>query len=78
MNLANSAHLVILSKTVIKTGAQQVNLKIALATLFLFASSGCIVVGGYSSGRGFWLWPGSIVFLLIGLGLLLLMFFRRR
>jgi len=62
---------------VIKTGATQVNLKIALATLLLFASSGCIVVGGYSSGRGFWLWPGSIVFILIGLLLLFLMFRRR-
>jgi len=52
--------------------------KIALISLLLLISSGCVVVGGYSSGRGFWLWPGSIVFLLIGLFLLLMMVFRRR
>jgi hypothetical protein len=55
-----------------------VKLKLAVASLLLLASTGCIVVGGYSSGRGFWLWPGSIVFLLIGLFLLLMMVFRRR
>ena len=52
--------------------------KTAVLTLLLLTSTGCVVVGGYSSGRGFWLWPGSIVFLLIGLLLLALMFFRRR
>jgi len=57
---------------------RRVNLKIALTSLLLLASSGCIVVGGYSSGRGFWIWPGSIVLLLIGLLLFGLMFFRRR
>jgi hypothetical protein len=55
-----------------------VRLKLAIATLLALASTGCVVVGGYSSGRGFWLWPGSIVFLLIGLFLLLMMVFRRR
>jgi fatty acid desaturase len=55
-----------------------VKLKLAVASLLLLASTGCVVVGGYSSGRGFWLWPGSIVFLLIGLFLLLMMVFRRR
>jgi hypothetical protein len=53
-------------------------LKLAISMLMLLASTGCVVVGGYSSVRGFWLWPGSIVFLLIGLLLLGLMFFRRR
>jgi len=52
--------------------------KITIIVLLLLTSTGCIVVGGYSSGRGFWIWPGSIVFLLIGLFLLWLMFFRRR
>ena len=33
-------------------------LKIAIVSLLLLTSSGCVVVGGYSSGRGFWLWPG--------------------
>jgi hypothetical protein len=46
--------------------------------LLLLSSTGCVVVGGYSSDRGFWLWPGSIVLLLIGLLLLGLMIFRRR
>jgi len=55
-----------------------VKLKIALGSLLLLTSSGCIIAGGYSSRRGFWLWPGSIVFLLIGLFLLLMMVFRRR
>ncbi|HYV13438.1 MAG TPA: hypothetical protein VE980_21215 [Pyrinomonadaceae bacterium] len=53
-------------------------LKFAIASLLLLASTGCIVVGGYSSGRGFWIWPGSIVLLLLGLLLFGLMFFRRR
>ena len=51
---------------------------LSLLVLLLLTSTGCVVVGGYSSGRGFWLWPGSIVFLLIGLFLLLMMVFRRR
>jgi len=55
-----------------------VKLKFAIASLLLLASTGCIVVGGYSSGRGFWIWPGSIVLLLLGLLLFGLMFFRRR
>jgi hypothetical protein len=38
-------------------------LGILLATLLF--SSGCVVVGGYSSGRGFFLWPGTFVILLI-------------
>ena len=33
-------------------------------TLLLFFSSGCIVAGGYSSGRGWFIWPGTIGILL--------------
>jgi hypothetical protein len=55
-----------------------VRLRAAAVLLLLLSSTGCIVVGGYSSGRGFWIWPGSIVLLLIGLLLFALMFFRRR
>jgi len=50
----------------------------ACLVILSLTSSGCIVVGGYSSGRGFWIWPGSIVLLLIGLLLFAMMFFRRR
>ena len=39
---------------------------------------GCVVVGGYSSGRGFWIWPGTFVLLAIGAVLLLLIVRRRR
>ena len=52
-------------------------LRVVAVLLLLLSSTGCVVVGGYSSGRGFWLWPGSIVFILIGLALLFLMFRRR-
>jgi len=51
-------------------------LKLALASLLLLASTGCIVVGGYSSERGWFIWPGTFVLLIIALILFLL--FRRR
>ncbi|HET6852227.1 MAG TPA: hypothetical protein VFH46_07875 [Pyrinomonadaceae bacterium] len=51
-------------------------LKFALASLFLLASTGCIVVGGYSSERGWFVWPGTFVLLIVALVLFLL--FRRR
>jgi hypothetical protein len=51
-------------------------LKIALASLFLLASTGCIVVGGYSSDRGWFIWPGTFVLLIVALVIFLL--FRRR
>lgn len=37
---------------------------------------GCVVVGGYSSEGGWFLWPGTIVIFVIGAALFLL--FRRR
>ena len=52
--------------------------KLAIVSLMLLASTGCIVVGGYSSGRGLWIWPGSIIIFLIGLVFFLLMLFRSR
>ena len=52
--------------------------KTAIVSLLLLSSTGCIVVGGYSSDRGWYIWPGSIVLILIGLLLFFLMFFRRR
>jgi len=51
-------------------------LKIALASLLLLVSTGCIVVGGYTNERGWFIWPGTFVLLMIGLILFLL--FRRR
>lgn len=44
--------------------------------LILLLSSGCLVVAGYSSERGWFLWPGTFVILLLGAVLILL--FRRR
>jgi hypothetical protein len=35
--------------------------RIAIVLLTQLASSGCVVVGGYSSERGWFLWPGTIV-----------------
>lgn len=52
--------------------------RLAIASVLLFASTGCIVVGGYSSDRGWFIWPGSIVLILVGLLLFVLMFVRRR
>jgi len=54
-----------------------VRVKLAIGTLFLLTSTGCVVVGGYSSDRGWFIWPGTFVLLLVGLALFLL-FNRRR
>ncbi|HEY0078695.1 MAG TPA: hypothetical protein VGB73_08615 [Pyrinomonadaceae bacterium] len=51
--------------------------------LFIFALAlgltqpACVVVGGYSSERGWFIWPGSFVFLVVA-ALLLFFFLRRR
>ena len=50
--------------------------QIGIITLLLLFSSGCVVAGGYSSGRGWFIWPGTIGILLVGAVLFLL--FRRR
>lgn len=50
-------------------------LLVTVATVLF--TSGCVVVGGYSSGRGFWIWPGTFVLLAIGAVLLLLTLRRR-
>jgi hypothetical protein len=42
----------------------------------VFGASGCVVVGGYSSDRGFWIWPGT--FVLLAIALLLFFLLRRR
>jgi len=50
--------------------------QILVITLLLLSTSGCIVAGGYSSGRGWFIWPGTLGILLIFVVLFLL--FRRR
>jgi fatty acid desaturase len=54
------------------TGAMK---RIAIVSFILFLSSGCVVIGGHSSGRGWFFWPGPLVILL---GVALLLMFRRR
>jgi uncharacterized membrane protein YhhN len=50
--------------------------RIALISVMLFLSSGCVVVGGYRSGRGWFLWPGPLVIIVVIAVLFLLL--RRR
>jgi hypothetical protein len=50
--------------------------RVGLVALILMVTNGCVVVGGYSSGRGWFIWPGSIV--LIILLAILFLFFRGR
>ena len=51
------------------------HLSLALITLFVtLPLTGCLMVGGYSSRGGWFLWPGSFGFFII---LLLLFFFLR-
>ena len=47
-----------------------------LIALLLLSSTGCIVVGGYSPERGWFIWPGT--FVLLGIALLLFWLLRRR
>ena len=47
----------------------------ALAILVL-SQPACVVVGGYGSDRGFYLWPGSLLSIVVVIALVLL--FRRR
>ena len=50
--------------------------QIIFITLLLLFSSGCVVAGGYSSGGGWFIWPGTIGILVVVAVLFLL--FRRR
>ena len=50
--------------------------QVGIITLLLLFSSGCVVVGGYSSGRGWFIWPGTIGILIV-LAILFLVFRRR-
>lgn len=51
--------------------------QIGVVLLTLLLSSGCVIVGGYSSERGWFLWPGTIV-IFIAVGVCLLLFRRRK
>jgi len=48
-----------------------------VVSLTLMLTSGCVVVGGYSSERGWYLWPGTIVIFLV-LALIFVGFRRRK
>ena len=48
---------------------------IALSLLTVLPLSGCVMVGGYRSGGGFFLWPGSIGLVVL---ILLVVFVLRR
>ncbi|MDX6443168.1 MAG: hypothetical protein QOH71_242 [Blastocatellia bacterium] len=50
--------------------------RIGIIFVSLLVSSGCVVVAGYSSERGWFVWPGTIVIFIVGVVLLLL--FKRR
>lgn len=50
--------------------------RIGMISFILLLLPGCVVVGGYSSDRGFFLWPGTIVIFIVGIVLFLLL--RRR
>ncbi|MEK6336274.1 MAG: hypothetical protein AABM67_15205 [Acidobacteriota bacterium] len=49
---------------------------IGIVLITALLSSGCVVVGGYSSERGWYLWPGTIVIFVVVAALFLLL--RRR
>jgi hypothetical protein len=50
--------------------------RIAIVLFLLLPLSGCVFVGGYSSDRGWFVWPGTIVIFLVVVVLFLLL--RRR
>lgn len=47
-----------------------------IVLLLLLSSTGCVVVGGYSTERGWFIWPGTFIFL--GIALLVILLLRRR
>jgi hypothetical protein len=50
--------------------------RILIILFLLLNSSGCVFVGGYSSDRGWFIWPGTIVIFVIVA--ILFLIFRRR
>lgn len=51
--------------------------QITIILSIILLSSGCVVVGGYSSERGWFVWPGTIVIFVV-VALLFLVLRRRR
>jgi membrane protein implicated in regulation of membrane protease activity len=51
--------------------------RIFIILFLLLSSSGCVFVGGYSSDRGLFIWPGTIVIFVI-VAILFLLLRRRR
>jgi hypothetical protein len=49
-----------------------------LALLIASSQPSCVVVGGYDSSRGWYIWPGSLVILAVAVVLLLLLRRGRR
>ena len=49
--------------------------RIGLISILVNLMSGCVVVGGYSSDRGWFVWPGTLVILLV---VVLVILLRRR
>ena len=47
-----------------------------LTLMFALSLCGCVLVGGYRSGSGFFVWPGSLAVAVVAL--LLVFVFRRR
>jgi hypothetical protein len=59
-----------------RRGMKGDTMKQVASILLTLLSSGCVVIGGYSSERGWFLWPGTIVIFLVVAVLFLLL--RRR
>jgi len=59
-----------------KSRLEELVKKVGVVSLILMLTSGCVVVGGYSSERGWYLWPGTIVIFLVMAVIFLLL--RRR
>lgn len=53
-------------------------IKVSALALLAFLQPACVVAGGYSSDRGFYLWPGSLLTIVVIIALLLLLRRRRR
>lgn len=49
-----------------------------MALALALSQPACVVAGGYSSGRGFYLWPGSLLSILLIVAVLFILRRRRR